>query len=83
MKLEVVIIYGTGYYKKGTRSIYRRRFIGELTEQYFVDLFNKMCDAKYRNVQELGELKKITFRVKNWKYSGITVNLNGIVTVIN
>lgn len=81
MKIEQanpIVIHGTGFYKKGSRTLYRRVFRGELDVMYFKQLFYLMKAPKYKNVQELGDLQKIEFRIRNWIYKRIVIDDNNV-----
>lgn len=69
-----IIIYGTGFYKQGSKTLYRRVFKGVLTEEYFIKLFYELSKEHHENIKVLGPIEKAKFRVKNWKYREVEVN---------
>lgn len=75
-EINPIKIYGTGFYEKNTRALYKRTFRGELTEEYFIKLFNELCKPHHKNIKELGSLNKVKFRVKYWKYKEVEVSRN-------
>lgn len=66
--IRQIIIHGTGFYKRGNKTLYRRVFKGVLTEEYFIKLFYELSKEHHENIKVLGQIEKAKFRVKNWKY---------------
>lgn len=75
--LRPIIIHGTGFYKKGSKTLYRRVFKGVLTEEYFIKLFYELSKEHHENIKVLGQIEKAKFRVKNWKYREVEVSRGG------
>lgn len=75
--LRPIIIHGTGFYKKGNKTLYRRVFRGVLTEEYFRKLFYELSKEHHENIKVLGQIEKAKFRVKNWKYREVEVSRSG------
>lgn len=74
--IKQIVIYGTGFYKKGSKALYRRVFKGVLTEDYFIELFYELSKEHHENIKVLGPIEKAKFRVKNWKYKEVEVSWN-------
>ena len=72
--IRQIIIYGTGFYKQGSKTLYRRVFKGVLTEEYFIKLFYELSKEHHENIKVLGQIEKAKFRVKNWKYREVEVS---------
>lgn len=66
--IRPIIINGTGFYKKGSKTLYRRIFRGVLTEEYFIKLFYELSKEHHENIKVLGPIERAKFRVKNWTY---------------
>lgn len=75
--IRPIIIHGTGFYKKGSKTLYRRVFKGVLTEEYFIKLFYELSKEHHENIKVLGQIEKAKFRVKNWKYREVEVSRGG------
>ncbi len=74
--IRQIIIHGTGFYKKGNKTLYRRVFRGILTEDYFIKLFYELSKEHHENIKVLGQIEKAKFRVKNWKFKEVEVSWN-------
>lgn len=72
--IRQIIIYGTGFYKRGSKTLYRRVFRGVLTEEYFIKLFYELSKEHHENIKVLGQIEKARFRIKNWKYREVEVS---------